>query len=479
MDRLSGLDASFLYLETPSQVMNVAAILQIDPSTIPGGYSFEALRTEMGRRVTGLPALRRKLTDSLTNIDHPVWVEDTDFDIKRHVHRIAIPSPGRVQEMAQMCSHLIGQQLDRKKPLWDLWVMEGMQQGRVALMLRMHHATVDGATVADILGELATTSPEPPPLDPDLVATQSGEAPRAEMAVGGAVNYFLQRPVAALKLIPKALPVPFSWISKVRSGEGMPAPFLAPRTRFNAPLTPQRSIALGQIPLADVKAIKDHYGVKMNDVVLAMTAGALREYLGNHDELPDEPLVGLVPVSVRGVEEKDLVVSGTNKVTGMFTRLPTDVADPVERIKVAGVYANQAKAHHQEIDANLLRSFAEFAPGNTLGALMRVYSDRRLSVLHPPIFNTIVSNVAGPAFDMYFLGGKVEAVFPLAPIFHGLGLNITVFSADGKLNVGLLTCTELAPDIWDLCRGFDTQVEELREAMAADAGDPSAGSGSE
>ncbi|GAA4738315.1 wax ester/triacylglycerol synthase family O-acyltransferase [Gordonia alkaliphila] len=468
MERLSGLDASFLYLETPSQVMSVAAILQIDPSTIPGGYSFGKLRTEMARRVKGLPIFRRKLADSVTNIDHPVWVEDEDFDIERHVVRIAIPSPGRVREVAQMCSHLVGQQLDRKKPLWDLWVMEGMENDRVALLLRMHHASVDGATVADILGQLATVSPDPPELDPEQVAITAGEAPRVELAVGGALNYFWQRPIAAVKLIPKSLPVPVEWIKRVRSGDGMPAPFLAPRTRFNAPLTPRRSIALTQLPMAEVKRIKDHFGVKVNDVVLAMTGGALRDYLDERAELPDDPLVGLVPVSVRGAEEKDLVVAGTNKVTGMFTRLPTTVADPIERLRVAGIYANQAKAHHSDVDPNMLRAFAEFAPGNTLGAFMRLYADRRLSALHPPIFNTVISNVAGPPYDMYLLGGRVESVYPLAPIFHGLGLNITVFSAGGVLNIGLLTCPDITPDIWDLCDGFEKQLDELTAAVDAE-----------
>ncbi|MFZ2510388.1 MAG: wax ester/triacylglycerol synthase family O-acyltransferase [Gordonia sp. (in: high G+C Gram-positive bacteria)] len=468
MERLSGLDASFLYLETPSQVMSVAAVLQLDPATVPGGYTFDKLRSEMARRVTGLPVFRRKLADSLANLDHPVWVEDTDFQIERHVHRIAIPTPGRLQEVAQMSSHLIGQELDRKKPLWDMWVMEGMAGGRIALLLRMHHASVDGATVAEILGQLATTSPEPPELDPELVAVTAGEAPRIEMALTGAMNFFLQRPLAAVKLIPKTLPVPVEWIKRVRSGDGMPAPFLAPRTRFNAPLTPRRSLALTQMPVADVKRIKNHYGVKMNDVVLAMTGGALREYLADRDELPSDPLVGLVPVSVRGADESDLVVTGTNKVTGMFTRLPTAVADPVERIRVAGIYSRQAKAHHQEVDPNMLRAFAEFAPGNTLGALMRVYADRHLSGLHPPVFNTVISNVAGPAFDMYVLGGKVEGVYPLAPIFHGLGLNITVFSVADKLNVGLLTCADLTPDIWDLCDAFTRQLDELTAAVDAE-----------
>ncbi|EGD53606.1 WS/DGAT/MGAT family O-acyltransferase [Gordonia neofelifaecis] len=468
MQRLSGLDASFLYLETPSQVMNVAAIVEVDPSTIPGGYTFESLRLEMDRRVRALPMLRRKLADSLTNVDHPVWVEDEDFGIERHVHRVAIPAPGGLEELAQMCGHLVAQVLDRKKPLWDMWVLEGVADDKIALVLRMHHACVDGATVAEILAELATTSPQPPALDADRVKESAGGASRSDMAVGGAVNFFLQRPVAALKLIPKTIPVPFEWFKRARSGDGMPAPFLAPRTRFNAPLTPRRNLAFAQMPLDDVKRVKDHFGVKVNDVVLAMAGGALREYLEARGELPEEPLVGLVPVSVRGVAEDDLIETGTNKVTGMFTRLATSVADPVERIRLAGKYADQAKGHHQGIDANILRSFAEFAPGNTLGSLMRVYTDRRLSGLHPPVFNAIISNVAGPNRPMYMLGARVSAVYPMGPIFHGLGLNMTVMSVDGRLNVGLLSCPDFAPDLWDLVQGFQTQLDELLAAVDAD-----------
>ncbi|WP_412475293.1 WS/DGAT/MGAT family O-acyltransferase [Gordonia sp. LUNF6] len=477
MQRLSGLDASFLYLETPSQVMNVAAIVEVDPSTIPGGYTFNSLRLEMERRVRGLPMLRRRLADSLTNVDHPVWVEDEDFDIERHVHRIAVPAPGGIEEMAALCGHLVAQVMDRKKPLWDLWVLEGLSEGAIALVLRMHHACVDGATVAEILGELATSTPEPSALDAARVKESAGGASRPGMAFGGAVNFFVQRPIAAMKLIPKTLPVPFEWFKRVRSGDGMPAPFLAPRTRFNGPLTPRRNLAFARLPLGDVKRVKDHFGVKVNDVVLAMAGGALREYLQTRGELPEEPLVGLVPVSLRGVTEDDLIETGTNKVTGMFTRLPTSVADPVERIRLAGKYARQAKGHHQGIDANLLRAYAEFAPGNTLGALMRLYSDRRLSGLHPPIFNAVISNVAGPDYPMYLLGARVKAVYPMGPIFHGLGLNITVMSVDGELNVGLLSCPDLSPDLWDLVRGFGTQLEELVAAVEADANGDSSDDG--
>ncbi len=206
--------------------------------------------------------------------------------------------------------------------------------------------------------------------------------------------------------------------------------------------------------------------MKINDVVLSLVGGALRTYLVEHDELPDKPLVGMVPVSVHDADESDLVVEGgTNKVTGMFTQLSTDIDDPVLRLEKQAEFSRTSKEHHAEIDANILRSWAQFAPGTTLSTAMKVYGNRKLATAHPPIFNVLVSNVAGPDFPLYFLGCRVTAVYPLGPIFHGLGLNITVFSADGHLNVGILACTDQTPpDPWEIANAFDDQLKQLLAA---------------
>ncbi|MFW0796599.1 wax ester/triacylglycerol synthase family O-acyltransferase [Gordonia sp. CPCC 205515] len=463
MQRLSGLDASFLYLETRSQLMHVIGLIEIDPSTMPGGYSFTKLRTELERRIEALPTFRRKLDNTVLNIDHPVWIEDDDFDIERHVHRIAVPAPGGEREVAELCGHLAGQTMDRGKPLWELWVIEGMSDGKVAAMLRMHHAGVDGVTSADLLGQLCTITPDAPDLDAEKLKETAGPSSRTTMAVGGAINYFVQRPLSMAKLIPNTVAVPVGWLRRTRSKTAMPAPFQAPRTRFNAPITPHRTIALTQLSLDDIKRVKDRFGVKVNDVVLAMVGGAMRRYLDEHGELPDAPLVGMVPVSVHGADERDLVVEGTNKVTGMFTLLPTDLDDPVERLEMAAEQSRKSKEHHADIDANILRAWAQFAPATTMSTAMKFYGDRKLSLRHPPIFNVLVSNVAGPDFPMYFLGSRVTAIYPLGPIFHGLGINVTVFSADGKLNVGILACTDHAPDVWEIAHAFDEELKQLLE----------------
>lgn len=461
MERLSGLDASFLYLETRSQLMHVIGLIEIDPTTMPGGYDFSRMRDELENRIAAMPNFRRKLDNSLLNIDHPVWIEDDDFDIERHVHRVAVPAPGDDADVAQLIGHLAGQTLDRGKPLWELWIIEGMSDGRVMAMLRVHHASVDGVTSAEMLAQLCTLTPESPDLDPDLVKESAGGSSRTTMALTGAVNYLVQRPIAMAKLLPTTVAVPFAWLRRARSHTAMPAPFRAPRTRFNAPITPHRTIAFTQLPLADVKKVKNRFGVKINDVVLALTGGVLRDYLLDRDELPSQPLVAMLPVSVHGADESDLVVGGTNKVTGMFTLLPTEIADPVERIEHAAEESRKSKAHHGEIDANLLRAWAQFAPGTTMSTVMKIYGNRGLSLKHPPVFNVLISNVAGPDFPLYFLGCRVTGVYPLGPIFHGSGLNITVFSADGQLNVGVLSCPDLVPDVWSIADGFADQLTEL------------------
>lgn len=201
MERLSGLDASFLYLETRSQLMHVIGLVEVDPSTVPGGYSFTKMRSELERRVSAMPTFRRKLDNSMLNIDHPVWIEDDDFDIERHVHRVAVPGPGGAGELAELVGHLAGQTLDRGKPLWELWIIEGMANGRITAMLRVHHASTDGVTSAEMLSQLCTLTPEAPDLDPDKLLETAGPSSRTTIAVTGAMNFFLGRPVAMAKLL--------------------------------------------------------------------------------------------------------------------------------------------------------------------------------------------------------------------------------------------------------------------------------------
>ena len=459
MQRLSGLDASFLYLETPSQPLHVCSVLELDASTIPGGYSFEKLRDELSVRITAMPEFREKLFDSPLNIDHPVWVADKDFDVDHHLHRIAVPAPGGRTELAEMCGHIASLPLDRSRPLWEMCVIEGIDGtdpragGRIAVLTKVHHAAVDGVTGANLMSQLCSTEINPAPPEP-VPATRP--VTHWEIAGRGLLR-FATRPVnLATRVLPGTVNTVIDTVRRAAAGEAMASPFTAPQTPFNASLSGRRTVAFAQLDLDDVKSVKNHFDVKVNDVVMALVSGALRKYLSDHDELPDSSLVAMVPVSVHGRSDRP----GRNKVSGMFTSLQTDVEDPAERLAAIAAASSVAKEHSSAISASLLQDWSQFAAPAVFGVAMRVYASTRLTEARP-VHNLVVSNVPGPQQPLYFLGAEVKAMYPLGPIFHGSGLNITVMSLNGTLDVGLLSTPELLPDLWDLADDFAAGLEEL------------------
>ena len=460
MDRLSGLDASFLYFESGSSLMHVCGLLVLDPATLPDGYDFFRLRDALRVRVSGNPAFRRKVHDTLLNLDHPVWVDDDEFDIEHHVRHATVAAPGGREELAVTCGDIAGQPLDRSRPLWEMWVIDGLADGTIAVMTKMHHATVDGVSGANLVSELCSLEPDAAPLRP--AAARPEPAPRPSdlrIAVDGALR-LARRPVKFARLLPPTVGVLPEWIGRARRGTAMAAPFTAPRTSFNGTITGHRSVAFARLDLAEVKEIKNAVGCTVNDVVLTICSGALRQYLADRGELPASPLVAMVPVSVHGKSS----APGTNKVSGMFASLASDVADPLERLARIAEQNRVAKEHHKTLSASLLQDWAQFAAPNTFALAVRVYSRLRLAERHPVIHNLVISNVPGPPMPIYFLGARIIGFYPFGPVFHGAGLNVTVLSNDGHLDVGLIACRELAPHLWELADDLAPALAELRAA---------------
>jgi diacylglycerol O-acyltransferase len=461
MQRLSGLDASFLYLESAQQPLHVCSILELDTSTMPGGYTFDRLKEAFSLRIKGLPTFREKIVDSPFNLDHPVWVEDTDFDIDRHVHRIGLPAPGGRHELAEICGHIASIQLDRSRPLWETWVIEGIagtdasKDGRLAVMTKVHHAGVDGVSGANLMSVLCSTEPDAPPPDP---VEGPGGVNQLELAANGLFR-FATRPLNLARVLPLTLAGVVESVRRGVSGQAMTAPFRAPQTAFNAKVTGHRNIAYAQLELEDIKTVKSRFDVKVNDVVMALCAGVLRKFLLDRGELPKEPLVAMVPVSVRDKSDR----LGRNQVSGMFSRLETHIEDPAERLRSIAKANSTAKQHSSAIAATLLQDWSQFAAPAVFGIAMRVYSSTRLTQSRP-VHNVVISNVPGPQMPLYHLGAEVKAMYPLGPIFHGSGLNITVMSLNGKLDVGIISCPELLPDLWDLADDFTVGLEELLTA---------------
>jgi hypothetical protein len=276
-----------LYLETATQPLQVFSVLELDPATIPGGYSYDRFRDEFSARVRAIPAFREKLSDRFLNLDHPVWVEDSDFDIDRHVHRIGLPAPGGRAELSEISGHLAGLPLDRRRPLWEMWVIEGfggsLNGGRLAVLLKVHHAAADGVTYANLLSQLCSTEPDPPP--PDPIETTAAPTP-LRMAIGGLAR-FASRPLQlAINVLPATIRAVVDTIRRAARGRAMAAPFTAPRTRLNARLTAHRNVAFARLELDDVKKVKNHFGVRVNDVAMALVSGVVRQFLLDRGELP-------------------------------------------------------------------------------------------------------------------------------------------------------------------------------------------------
>jgi len=459
MERMSGLDASFLYFETPNMHMHVVGVIVFDPSTAPGGYDFEQVKEMLKGRLHLVPQFRRKLAPVPFNVHHPVWVEDSEFDLDYHVRRIGCPAPGGQHELAELVGDIASRQLDRNYPLWEMHIVEGLENGYVASIAKMHHCTIDGVSGANMMVHFFDLAPEGSE-HPSEDGWEADHKPSdVELIVRGLVAR-AQRPLTWLELVPKTAGALLRFaFAKRGEGLGMPAPLRAPRTSFNVPITPHRRTAFTHLSLDEAKQVKNAFGTTVNDLVLAIIAGALRKYLESRQELPDRSLIAVVPVSVRTGDE----TTGSNHVSAMFSTLATDVDDPVERLRTISDANKGAKEEHKAIGASMLTQWGELAAPTTFSLAARVYAGLRLAERHPVVHNLVISNVPGPRFPLYFAGAKLVGLYPLGPIFDGAGLNITVVSYMDQLYFGLIGCRELV-DPWDIVAQIPEAFMELRKA---------------
>ena len=458
MERLSGLDAFFLYAETPTQPLNVCCVMELDTSTMPGGYTFDRFRDAMMLRVDGVPEFRLKLADSQLNLDHPVWVDDDDFQLERHLHRVGLPTPAGRHEFAEVCGDIASLPLDRDHPLWEMWVIEDIADGNArAVLLKAHHAVVDGVAGANLMAQLCTEKPDAPP--PDPVDGAGGAVPLA-VAASGLVGFAL-RPWRLATVLPATLTTLVQTLYRARRGATMAAPFAAPPTTFNASFSRARNVAFTQLDLQDIKTIKNRFGVTVNDVVVALCSGVLRRFLLDRHELPEAPLVATVPVSVHDKSDRH----GHNHTTWMFCRLATHISDPADRLLEIAEGNSAAKDHVAAMGPTLLQDWTQFAGQKMFGAAKKLLP--LLPLPESPAFNLILSNVPGPQTQLYFLGCEVEAMYPLGPILAGSGLNITVMSLNDELGIGIISCPHLLPDLTDLADGFEIALKELLECPSA------------
>ena len=463
MERLSGLDATFLYLETPSLHMHVSMAAIFDPSTVPGGYSFDKLQSLVSSRLVLAPIFRRRLVEVPLRLGHPYWVDDPTFDLDYHMRRAALPSPGGMDELSRFVGDVCSRQLDRSKPLWEMYIVEGLHDGRIALVTKIHHCTIDGVSGADLLAQLFDLEPDVSPRPPAPEPPSTERLPSDVHLIAQALLARFSRPVDVTRLAWRTGRAVLD-VRRVRKsgGSGRAAlPLTTPRTSLNGSVTPHRRVAFATISLDDAKLVKRTCQTTVNDVVLAVCAGALRRYLLDGNELPGDPLVATVPVSVAPrVGNRP----GANKVSAMFVPIPSQIEDPLERLLTIRDATKGAKKEHNALGADVLLNWAEHATPNVFSTAARAYTRLRLAERHRPIQSLVISNVPGPDFPLYLAGAELVAGFPLGPVMDGAGLNITVMSYRGVLNWGLMACAETVPRVAALASYIPEAMDELLRA---------------
>ncbi len=472
MRRLTGLDASFLYMETPNNHMHVGAVYVFDPGDDPTACSFERVKAAVEDRLHLLPPFRWKLVTVPFGLHHPLWANDSHFDIEYHVRQAALPSPGGRAELAEHAAQFMARPLDRTRPLWEMEVVEGLAGGRIALITKTHHSAIDGASGAELTTALLDLTADSPAVPAPDKPFRGDRIPSDVETLAYALRSLTEQPAELVRAVRRTAEVALNL--RKRSAEGAPSPatpFGAPRTSFNVPITPHRKFAYTQVTLSDIKEVRAAFGGTVNDVVLAMCSSALRRYLLDGGELPAEPLVAMVPMSVRSTDQKGAM---GNRVSQLLVRLATEEPDPLKRYQSIMAETVIAKESINAIGADTLSNWAEFAAPAVAARAARLYSSMGLANRHKPIYNVTISNVPGPQIPLYCTGARLVEWYPMGPIFDGIGLNMTVMSYMGVVYVGLLACRETMAGLWDLAEHCNTGIDEL--LMLARAGTQGPGS---
>lgn len=485
--QLTSLDAQFLAIESTTHYGHVGGLVTLDSSRREGGeLRLADVRELLAERIHLLPVMRWKLAEVPMGLDRPYWIEDPDFDLSYHLREIALPAPGDDRQLASQVARITSRHLDRSRPLWELYLVSGLKGGRSAMLTKMHHAMIDGMSGAEIMGVLFDLEPggrEIPPAEAGSEEDRAREPGSLEMLGRGLVALPAQ-PLRALKAMPGTLPhldvapsvlgIPGAervsrYASRARNllgggadGEIIERPRLqAPHTPFSGRISAHRRFSFGSLPLQTVKEIKNSLGVKVNDIVVAMCAGAVRQWLLANESLPEDPLLAQIPVSVR---TKEQIGTYGNRISVMIVPIPTDEPDPLERVERVKEAMGAAKERHNAMPAELLQDIANFIPPAINARAARVALQLGTRQRMRPLYNLVISNVPGPAFPLYLAGAEVEHNYPVSVITDGAGLNITVMSYRDSMDFGILADRDQLPEVWDLLDALGDELEALRRA---------------
>ncbi len=462
LDRLTAVDASFLHQEDADSHMHIGAVTIFEGPPPP----FVEVREHIRNRLRFVPRYRQKLAHPPLETGRPLWIDDPNFNLEYHLRHSALPSPGTEEQLWRLAARIHSQALDRSKPLWECWFIEGLEGNRFALIFKTHHALVDGVSGVDLATVLFDLTPVPPPPDPDLPAWQPRPEPtNAEMMAAGVAGLARTAFDAAGKAIGAATN-PGAALDAVReAAEGIGEIVWAglnpaPDTPLNVPIGPHRRYAIVRNQLEDFRYVKGILGGTVNDVVLAVVSGALGRWLRSRGVRTEGlELRALVPVSIRSTEQRHQL---GNQIVLMRGPLPVYIKDPVARLRFVREAMDGLKESKQAVGAKVLADVQQLAPPTVLAQASRIQFSTRL-------FNLITTNVPGPQFPLYVLGRELLDLFPIAFLPKSHSLAIAIMSYNGGVNFGLLGDYDALPDIDLIAEGIEDGLAELKRIATARA----------
>jgi WS/DGAT/MGAT family acyltransferase len=463
-DRLTGLDSSFLHLERDSAHMHVAGCMIFEGEA----PAYDELVAQIAGRLHLVPRYRQRLAFVPFGQGRPVWVDDPHFNIAFHVRHTALPNPGGDAQLRRLAGRVFSQALDRSRPLWEIWLVEGLSDERFALLSKTHHALVDGVSGVDIATVLFDTSPDPMPVAPPESEWVPRPLPSGAQLLADALLERATVPAEIARGIRATLRGPRMVAARLaRAAGGMTAMAraglqAAPHSTLNVRIGPHRRFTWVRGDLPQFKAIKNALGGTVNDVVLAVVAGALGRYLRMHGEVTEGTVLrAMVPISVRADVERGAL---GNRVAAMWAPLPIGLTDPVQRLLTISRDMDGLKESGQAVGAQVLTELSGFAPPTIMAQAARLQARQRL-------FNLVVTNVPGPQFPLYLLGRELDALFPMVPLAENQALGIAIMSYNGQVNFGLNADYDAMPDLEALADELRASIEELAAAAGLDASD--------
>jgi WS/DGAT/MGAT family acyltransferase len=458
-DRLTALDAQFLYMERPTAHMHVGGVSVLEPSTKPDGpLLFDDLKAHVLNRLHLVPRFRQKVVFLPFNVGRPMWTDDARFDIDFHMRRASLPSPGGDKELADFVQRVHSRPLDRTKPLWELYFIEGLEGGRIAIYTKTHHALIDGVSGLDIASVLFDFTPEPREVEPEAW-TPEPEPSTADLLRHWAVDSVTHPMQAMAHQASGAVQTPVALVSRMRTalssiqelvGSGM-----APPSPFNVPIGPNRRFSFTDVPVDDAKAVKNALGGTVNDVILTAVAGMLRRVLlARGESTLNLSMRAMVPVSTRDESQK---MALGNRVSMFFVDLPVGDMEPADRLHLISAETRHFKERGQAVGAASIMGLTRWAPPTLHALAARLTVRQRFA-------NIVVTNVPGPQVPLYLLGARLEGMYPLMNLTETMGLMIAITSLSGNMGFGFTGDWDAVPDIDDLPDHLHAAMSDLKKA---------------